>query len=336
MRKIFSGKRKFLIIGLVTVMALVFGLRKYGLSRNQAEETFSLQRGDVSEELILSGAVKAENYGELYFQTGGQLAWVGVEEGDKVYKAQALARLDTVKLSADLQRARADLRSTEASLQVVYDEIKGHAADETFEQKESRTTAEVAKDKAYDAVTKAQKDLENATLFAPFTGTITYLAHSSPGINISPSEKQIEILDSSTLYLEATADQTEIINISEGSKVKIILDPFENQEFEGEVIYVGQSPISGESGSVYKVKIKFISKVDLTNVRVGMTGDARIILSTSENVLYVPSNFINNDLRGTYIHIGSLKDKTYIEIGKEGEENTEITSGANEGDLVYD
>ena len=68
--------------------AAIFGLRGYGLSRNKNTETFQVKRGDVYEEMILSGEIKAEKFAELYFQNGGQLAWVGVAEGQKVYQGQ--------------------------------------------------------------------------------------------------------------------------------------------------------------------------------------------------------------------------------------------------------
>lgn len=335
MRKLFSGKRK-IVIGLVLLGGVVFGLRAYGLSRNKVTETFQVKKGDVSEELVLSGEIKAEKFAELYFQTGGQLAWIGVSEGQKVYQGQALIKLDTVKLSADLQRAYSDLRATQATLDKTHDDVKGHSADETFAQREIRTAAEVANDKAFDAVTKAEQDLKYATLYAPFTGVVSFLSHSSAGINVSAAEKQVDILDATTMYYEASADQTEITNLAVGNKVRIILDSFNNDEFEGEVAYLGLSPKPGESGSIYKVKIKFLSSPDLSRVRVGMTGDARIILSKSENVLYLPAKFINNDSKGTFVHAGSAKNKTYIETGKEGEDVTEIVKGVKEGELIYD
>jgi membrane fusion protein (multidrug efflux system) len=335
MRKFFSGKRK-IVIGLFLVALIAIGLRLLGNSRGKTAETVEVKRGEVTEELILSGEVKAEKYAELYFQSSGQLSWVGVKEGDKVSKGQALLKLDTVKLSADLQRAYSDLRAAQATLDKIHDDVKGHSGDETFTQRESRTTAEVANDKAYDAVTKAQQDLKYATLSAPFAGNVSFVAHYSPGVNVSVAEKQVAVLDASTLYYEASADQTEILNLSLGNKVKIVLDSFSDRQIEGEVTYLGLSPKPDEVGSVYQVKIKFDSSADLDKVRLGMTGDARIILSKSENVLYLPANFISNDIKGPFVHKGNSKDKTYIETGKEGEENTEITKGVSEGDLIYD
>jgi len=331
---IFRKKIVLVVLGLFAVGAII--LTRTIALRKSSSEAFSVQKGTVSEELILSGSVKADNYAQLTFQTSGKIAWVGVKQGDRVGKGQMLIKLDTIKLAADLQRAYSDLRSAQATLDKVHEDVKGHSKDETFTQRETRTTAEVDNDKAYDAVTKAQEDLRNATLFAPFTGIISYLAHSAPGINVLFSEAQIEIVDPETFYFQVTADQTEVTTISKGEKVKIVLDSFPEETHEGEVAFIGLTPKPGESGTVYEVRINFDRKPDSTKIRVGMSGDSKFILSQKEDVLFAPPKFISSDSKGKYVKTGARKTKVYIETGLEGEDRTEIVSGVKEGETLYD
>jgi len=318
------------------MLFLVLGLRLISLRKAKTSENVEVKKGTVSEELILSGDVKADKYTSLAFQLSGELAWVGVSEGQSVKSGQALAKLNTVNLSADLQRVRSDLRDAEATLARVYDEVKNHSSDETLTQRETRTGAEVAKDKAYDAVTKAEENLRNATLFAPFSGIVAYAAHTSSGVNIIFSEKQFEIVDSSTIYFEVTAEQTEIIQLSEKQKVNIILDSFPEEELQGEIFYLGLTPKPDETGTVYKVRINFLEKPGNNKIRVGMTGEARIILSQKENVLYIPPKFLKSDTRGKYVKLGSKNHKVYVQTGIEGEDKVEIIDKIKEGDRVYD
>jgi len=42
-----------------------------------------------------------------------------------------------------------------------------------------------------------------------------------------------------------------------GQKVKVVLDPFPDKEFEGEVVFINYVPKSDEVGTVYKVKVSF-------------------------------------------------------------------------------
>jgi hypothetical protein len=67
-----------------------------------------------------------------------------------------------------------------------------------------------------------------------------------------------------------------------------------------------------------------------------MTGDAKFILSQKDDVLYVPSEFLKSDIKGKFVKVGSVKNKTYVTTGIEGEERVEIVTGVAEGDIVYD
>ena len=67
-----------------------------------------------------------------------------------------------------------------------------------------------------------------------------------------------------------------------------------------------------------------------------MSGDAYIVLEEKENVLTVPIEAIVVDDEGSYVEVldnGKIK-KTYVEIGLESEDYSEILSGISEGTVV--
>jgi RND family efflux transporter MFP subunit len=295
-------------------------------------------RGKVAEELILSGEVDADEYVQMQFPASGKIAWVGVKEGDEVNKGQALSKLDTTTLNTTFQSARATLRAAEAALENVHDQVKDNDDDESFSEKDTRTAAEVTKDKAYEAYVAAEYNLRNSTLVAPFAGIVTFVAHPFSGVNVLFSETQIEVINPDTIYFDVSADQSEVVNMSMGQKVNIVLDSFSEEEFEGEVAFISYAPQAGEVGAVYKVKVK-LKDVNSNEVkyRIGMTGDAKFILSEKDDVLYLPSDFVNTDTKGKYIRKGKENNKVYIEVGIEGEERVEIISDeVKEGDTIFD
>lgn len=329
-------RRKKLLGGIV-IFVVAFLIIRGIVTRRATVETTQVKKGEVAEELVLSGEVSADEYTQLSFGTSGKISWVGVKEGQEVKRGQGLAKLDTTNLNADYQRALSDLRSAEASLSRVYDDIKGHSGDETFTQKETRTTSEVAKDKAYEAVTKAKRDLDNATLIAPFAGIVTFVANPFSGVNTLVSQTQVELINPQTIYFDVSADQSEVVDLFLGQKVKIVLDSYADEEFEGEVFFISFTPKSGEVGTIYKVKVKFLgTKLDVGKFRIGMGGDARFVISKKDNVLWVPPKFVNSDPKGKYVKRGSKNKKTYIETGIEAEDRVEVTSGVEEGDVLYD
>jgi len=331
-------KRKKLLLGLIVVF--IFGfflLRKYLFPSKDGFEEGRIEKGTVREELILSGEIKAEEHAKLSFLSSGELDLVSVTEGEAVKKGQNLARLDTTILYQAYLSADADLRRYDASKDKTYDDVQGHKSDETYAQIETRTITETNRDKAYNAYVAAQKNLANATLRAPFDGIVTSITHPFTGVNTSLTESQIELVNRDTIYFEVSADQSEVMEISQGQKVIVVLDSLSDKEYEGKVDYVSLTPKAGEVGAVYRVKVVLSENLeDADNFRIGMTGDAKFILSQNEDVLFVPTRFINSDLNGRFVNLGKTNNKVYIETGLEGEERTEVKGDIKEGDTVYD
>ena len=337
MKRIFGWfwRRKKLTVVLIIIAAIAFFFVTRGNGNGELEEA-AVSRGDVAEELILTGFVAADEHAQLAFPTAGKITWINVREGDTVQPGQALAKLDTIALNSALQRANADLRAAEANVAAVYDGLQNKDTTETFAERNTRTAAEVGRDKAYEAVIAAQQNLRDSTLVAPFNGLVTFVANSFIGINTSPTQTQIEVVNPETIFFEVAADQTEVVEIATGERVRIFLDALD-EEFLGTVVYVAHTPIANEIGTVYRVKIS-LENLENSNFiyRIGMSGDAHFVLSENKNVLYVPGDFISSDAGGDYVLTGENKEKVYIEIGLEGEERTEVVSGLAEGALIYD
>lgn len=335
-QKILNRKKFTAVVILILLIGGYFGKKTFFPSKNGFDEA-KVERGTVKEELILTGEVRAEEHAKLSFLTSGELDYVGVTEGQIVEKGDILARLDTTVLYQAYLSAEADLRRYDASRDKTYDDLQGHEKDESYEQIETRTIAEVYRDKAYRAYVSAQKNLANASLKAPFDGIVASITHPYTGINTSLTESQIEIVNPYTIYFQVSADQSEVGDIAVGQKVAIVLDSYSNEELKGKVDLVGFTPIAGEVSTVYSVKVLFDDNSQASKLRVGMTGDAKFVLSQKENTLYVPIAYLNSDSGGKYVRLGKTNNKVYVDVGLEGEEFVEIISDkVKEGDVVYD
>lgn len=334
-KKFFTWKRLAFLIVILGVGGLL--VWKFGIQKKNNVQTATVDRGTVKEELILTGEVKADEYVALRFPTSGKIAWIGVVEGDEVYKGQALAKLDTTGLNSTYQRAQADLRDADATVVRVHDDLKDKAGTESFTQIETRTDAEVAKDKAWEAVVAAEDNLRNANLYAPFAGIVSSLASTSPGVNILATETAVEVVNPATIYFEVTADQNEVNDLHVGQEVTVILDAFADEEVSGTVSFISYTPLAGEAGAVYKVKVALDGVTDALKFRIGMTGDAKFLVDQKSDVLYVPTDFVNSDTTGSYVNRAKKNNKVYVETGIEGEDRIEIVGGeVNEGDVVFD
>ncbi len=330
----FLWQKKLVIIVELVILAAA-GFYFFSNRNGKPTENTTIERGEVREELVLSGELKAESHAKLAFGSSGSVAWVGVKEGQWVEKGQALLKLDTVPLNSTYQRALSSYRLTQATVNRVHDDLKNKGNSETFTEKETRTTVEVANDQAYEATITAQKALKDATLKAPFAGLVVNLSSNAPGVNVTAAIVQVEIVNPQTMYLSVNADQTEVSSFKVGDKTEIVFDAFEGQILNGSISSIAFAPQTSEGGSTYPLRASL--SVDNSNYKykVGMTADSKFILQEKQNVLYVPPKFVKSDKDGKYVLTQEGKQKVYVTVGIEGDERVEITGEIKEGDKVY-
>ncbi len=330
----FYKKKKVWAIALVAI-ALFFFIRTISSKNSEPQETAKVERGQVKEELVLSGEIKAVNKADLAFGSSGILSWVGVKSGDQVKRGQALAKLDTTALNSAYLQSLSNLRAADATVARVHDDLKNKDTTESFTERETRVLAESAKDKSYDAMVAAQKALRDATITAPFDGLVTVITNETPGLNVTVGTPQVEVVDPKSIYFSVNADQTEVSRFKIGETATVSLDAFGDDQFTGTITAISFTPSAVDSGTVYPMRLTL--KVDNSNYkyRVGLTGDAQFVLSQKDNVLFVPNNFIKNDRDGKYVLVGDGTEKKYIEVGIQGDERTEVSGDITEGTVIY-
>lgn len=333
--QIISKNKRRVVVLVVIVLFILVGINLVTGNGNNGIVTQEVVRQDLASTISASGAVEGKNQAVLHFNTPGKLAWVGVSRGDEVKKWQSLAQLDTVQLNANLQIAKSNLRAAEATLDRVYDNVKDHDEDESFTQKETRTAAEVAKDNAYNAVLSAQNALSNATLVAPFDGTVVSISDNLiSGANVSLTDTII-IADTSEFKFTAQVDEVDFGKIELGQKAKISLDAFPDETFEGTVSYIGKAGVRTATGAVtIPVEVQF--EANGNAMAVGLSGDVEFILDQKEDALVVPANYIKQKDGASVVYIlenGNTAEKE-VSTGLTTLTEVEITEGLEEGQTI--
>jgi HlyD family secretion protein len=94
------------------------GVAAYGAASDDSirYRTVAAVRGDVADELTLSGTIAPSATSELAFGTAGAVARVRVAQGDEVRQGQVIAVLDRSSLRAAVDRATSDLADARAQL----------------------------------------------------------------------------------------------------------------------------------------------------------------------------------------------------------------------------
>lgn len=330
--------KKWLFVGVgVLILVLFFVLLR---KPKKGPETFTIQKGEVKKELSLSGILDSKEKVTLQFQQGGLISWVGVKEGDFVRKNQGIASLDTRLSNINLKKSLNMYSIT----RIDFDQVN-----KDYEKYEENSDSDY-REKIKRILQKNQFTLENSVLdvegldlsiklssiSTPISGIVTKVVSPIAGVNVLPSQSQFEIVNPATIYFSVSVDQMDLSGLSKDKEVEIVLDAYPDLKLLGKVDSISFVPVFGETGTVYEVKIVF-EKLDNKDMKykIGMTGDANLILEKQENVLFVPLEFVKEDTKGKYLLVGKKMKKVYVETGLESDTSVEIKNNIKEGDIVY-
>ena len=109
--KFLSKYKNKIIIGAIAIFTLFIAISRVQAQKNKDVPVLDTKKDTVvtpeiksiKSELTLAGSISASEIASLRFQNSGKLVWVGVKEGDKVKKWQAIASLDRKQLQKSLQ-----------------------------------------------------------------------------------------------------------------------------------------------------------------------------------------------------------------------------------------
>jgi len=329
------------IIFLVTILTVPKRVLSYLKGPTEKYETTKVKKQDLYQTISASGKIQAENQAILKFQTSGKLVWVGVKEGDYVNKWQAIASLDKREVEKDLKKDLNDYMSER------WDFEQSHEDYETSGLTEEKWLVTNAIKRILQ---KAQFDLNNAvidveitdlaiklaTITSPINGIVTEIESPIAGVNITPATARFTVADPTTTKFVANIDESDIGGVRIGQEVVISLDAYSEEEFEGTVTQIAFASITTRGGgTAFPVDISIPENID-QKFKVGMNGDAEIILASREEVLVVSFDAIKRKAGKTYVQIieGKKIKEVEVEMGVESETKVEILEGLSEDQIV--
>lgn len=174
-------------------------------------------------------------------------------------------------------------------------------------------------------------DLKRTSIRAPFSGIISDLKVST-GEKLSVGNDIIKIVNLGSLYLKGFALESEIANLKEGTQVRIKLDSYPDQHFYGEL-----QAISPEVDADKKTITVFV-KVDNEQRKIlpGMHAEIDLEYKVFEDVIKVPREavIIRQERPLVFRVEGNTALWSYVDVGAKNDEEWQIVSGLNEGDIV--
>ncbi len=371
------------LVTAIILIALIGGgylvYKNYFVSEQEiAYQSAVAERGTLVSSISASGKITQGNSLNITSQATGVVSKLYFKNGDTVTKGQTIAEITPdlnsaqnqaqawaayVSTSNNLKNSENNVRNTQASLDKTLDDIHlfqygngGFAnvgtGNETMEQREARTSKEVALNNAQNNLISAQAQIASSWLAyqqastiitAPFDGIVSAMTISE-GSTITAGSSNATTTPSQTLgalilpnaRLQASVNLTEIdvTKVNAGQKVTLTMDAFPGKTFTGKVLSINTNGSVSSGVTTYPAVIEFDTEAQ--GVYPNMAVSATIITAVKDNVILVPSAAVtkSGDQSSVKVLKSGQPETVNVETGDTNDTQTEIVSGVNDGDEI--
>jgi len=246
-------------------------------------------------------------------------------------------RLQELQKGADadaVQAAEDAVSSAEASLNAAMAKLdkllEGADPDDVDLQTQQVRLAEIAVD-------EAQRAVDEATLKAPYDGSVSSI-DIQIGDFVSSQLPAITLLTPGALKVDLAVGETDLPSLRVGMVGVMIFDALQDHPFPVVITRMGLGPKVEQGVVTYAVEgaLSGLGEGPADRPAPGMNGSAILVTEQHQDVLVVPNRAIRR--RGDQVVVdvmvdGKVETRT-IQTGLSDTDNTEVVSGLAEGDLL--
>jgi RND family efflux transporter MFP subunit len=222
-----------------------------------------LTPAQASTVLTSSGYVVARRKAEISPKSVGRIAWINLEEGQKVKEGELVARLENQELKAT--RAEVVSRLENAKREAARQEKlfkRGIATQQTLDN--SKTQVEVLGAQLLNV----DELIRNTNIYSPIDGVVT-VKKAFLGETVTPQgfggagsagATFAVIVDLDSLEVETDINEQNLGKLNPGMPAEIILDAFPDQPYKARLRQI--VPTADRQKGTFKVKVEFVNKDD--------------------------------------------------------------------------
>lgn len=311
-----SGPRWALWLTLLVIAgAIAAGVYYWRSGPDQAPtfETSTAAPTDITVKITATGTLQPLTQVDISSELSGVVRSVEVIENQQVKRGDVLARLDTLRVTAQVERAQASVKAAAARVtdaRVTLDETQGalgraqSLSNRGMVAAQALETATAARDRASAAMDTAeanlaiaeaelklqQADIEKSTIYAPIDG-IVLTRSVDPGQTVA-SSLQAPVLfviaaDLKSMELQAAIDEADIGSVEKGQKASFTVDAFPGRTFDATIQDIAYASVTTENVVTYQARLT-VDNADLL-LRPGMTATVAVVTREAKGVLAAPN-----------------------------------------------
>lgn len=271
------------------------------------------------------GTTRARQTIDVVPMVDGQIVSVNFSAGDRVEAGATLVTLDDRSQQATLREAQVALDEARSA----YERAQSLAG-QNFATQASLDQAHSAFERGQAAVDRAEEELADRTITAPFGGMVG-MTRVEQGARIDSSTVIATLDDLAEVEIEFFVPEIYLSRVAVGQAVTARSDAFKDREFTGSVTAIDSRV--NPSSRAFAVRAN-ITNPDFT-LRAGMFMHISVVLDTRVAVA-VPEEAIVTESTMTYIYLISDNKavRREVTLGTRLDGTVEITSGVNAGEVV--
>ncbi|MGN6307125.1 MAG: efflux RND transporter periplasmic adaptor subunit [Mesorhizobium sp.] len=311
-------RRRWLWYGLLALVVVAAGLVFYqwyaGSAPKVSYTTQPAALSDLTVEVAATGTLQPLTQVDISSELSGVVRSVAVDENQQVRQGDVLARLDTSKLEAQIERAKASAKAASASVETAQVTLKeneqalvraSELAKKGMATQQALDAATAERDRAKAALDSAdanlaianadlklqQADLAKSTIYAPIDG-IVLTRSVDPGQTVA-SSLQAPVLfviaaDLRKMELKAAIDEADIGAVKAGQNARFTVDAFPERPFNAEIRDISYASVTTDGVVTYDARLD-VDNGELL-LRPGMTATVSVVTKQAKGALTVPSS----------------------------------------------
>ena len=260
------------------------------------------------------GTFEPTRHNTIGSDAAGKVIKIGFDEGDKLSKGSFLIKLDDELLELQLENALINLESQRND-----DARNANLLKDNIITGVQYEKTKLALRSAEAQVKQMKRQLQNSSIKAPFAGVVTKKM-VDVGSFIGMGTPILELTDISSLKLNISVPERDVLKFKKGQNVTVFADVYQNIPFKGKVTSIS---VKADASHNFKIEITTPNS-SKTPLMAGMYGSVKLENSTAIEALSIPRKAL----------IGSTK-KPQVFLVKNGKAiRTNFTAGTSDAEFI--
>lgn len=263
-----------------------------------AEDVYTITNSAIASGPSITGSIQPERRADLRAEISSVVMQVVKENGDAVRRGDILVRLDDTAIRENLASAEASTRAATQAFEQAKRQLErsetlrksGMVSAAALEDTETRrNSAQSELEGAKSRVAQARQQLTRTEVRAPFDGLVSDRKVSA-GDTAQVGKELLKVIDPASMRIEGLISADNIGAVKSGQSVRVRVNGYGDQEFEGKVRRV--NPSANAATRQVEVLVDFVGRN--APRLAGLYAEGRV-LTQSTDALTAPASAIIRD-----------------------------------------